>query len=230
MKNSSRVQFLEHSLAILNYTMAYDAYKLVKKEMCKEKGFTRHNGTHYYFHPVDVAQKILNAGIREQDIITAALLHDIVEDVLLEDGTPKYTIEDIERMFNKNVAHMVDLLTKKPNINYKTNIKELLLYLERIAEHCGASLIKTSDRLHNIGTLLDAKTEKRLRMALETEKYYIPFFKKCREAYPWYAAFFFEAKTIIEPQIQMIKEHHDEMAQLKIENELLRKELESRGA
>lgn len=161
--------------------------------------------------------------VREEDIITAALLHDLVEDVLDEEGKPVYTIGDIRDMFNDNVAHMVDLVTKDPNIDYKTNKVELEKYLNRISTHYGASLIKCSDRLHNIGTLLDATPPKRLRQALETEKYFIPFFKKCRNLYPWYAAFFYEAKTTVEPQIQLIKEHHEETKKLKAEIALLKK-------
>lgn len=210
----SRVQFFEHNLSILQYEMAYRALNLVKDEMCKEKGFMRHNGTHYFFHLVDVAQKLLNAGIRDEDIITAALLHDLVEDVLKLDGTPKYSIKDLSSLFNDNVAHMVDLLTKKQGVDYKTNKEELQLYLTRISENLGASLIKVSDRLHNITTILDATHEKRLRQAIETEIYFLPFFKTCRKLYPWHAAFFFEAKTIVEPQIQMIKEHHEEKMKL----------------
>ena len=221
----SRVKFFEQYLATLQYTMAYKAFLLVKEEMCVEKGFKRHNGTHYYFHLVDVAQKLLNAGIREEDIIVAALLHDLVEDVLDEHRKPIYSIERIEEMFNANVAHMVRLVTKRPDIDYKTNKIELQNYLNRISEHYGASLIKTSDRLHNMQTLLDADSDKRLRQATETEEYFIPFFKKCRNAYPWYAAFFFEAKTIVEPQIQMIKEHDKEMQALKRELHKLKKQM-----
>lgn len=215
----SRVQFFEQYLAILQYNMAYKALLLVKKEMCKEKGFARHNGTHYYFHLVDVAQKLLNAGIRDEDIITAALLHDLVEDVLDEEGTPLYPVEKLEEMFNANVATMVEIVTKKPHIDYKTNKEELQAYINRISENQGAALIKCADVQHNFGTLIDATTEKRIRKALETETFYIPFFKKCRNLYPWYAAFFFEAKTNVEPQIQMIKEHYEEVKLLKAQLE-----------
>lgn len=222
----SRVQFFEHNLAILKYPMAYKALILVKEEMCKDKGFVRHNGTHYYFHLVDVAQKILNAGIRDEDIITAALLHDLVEDVLDVHNKPKYTIEDLSEMFNSNVAHMVDLVTKDPNIDYKIDKAALQLYLDRISTNYGASLIKIADRLNNFSSLLDASSEKQLRTALETEQYYIPFFKKCRNLYPWYAAFFFEAKTTIEPHLWAIKEHNREIDSLKQENEELKRQLQ----
>lgn len=208
---TSRTRHLEETLSILKFDNALRAFDLVLKEMCAEKGFKRHNGTHYYFHLVDVAQKLINFGIRDEDIITAALLHDIVEDV------PDFTIELIQKLFNPRVAHIVNLVTKKPGLNYK--IPEILIdYLEKISEDYGAALVKTADRMHNFGTLKDASPEKKLRQALETEQYFIPFFKKCRKQYPRYAAFFFEAKTQIEPHLWAIKEHDVEVKRLETEH------------
>jgi guanosine-3',5'-bis(diphosphate) 3'-pyrophosphohydrolase len=224
----SRVQFFEHNLAILQYEMAFKALLLVKEEMCIEKGFSRHNGTHYYFHLVDVAQKLLNAGVREEDIITAALLHDLVEDVTDTKGKPVYSINDITILFNDNVATMVDLLTKKPWVDYKKDKNELQRYLDEISKNYGASLIKCADRQNNFGSLLEASSEKRIRTALETEEYYLPFFKKCRKLYPWYASFFFDAKTTIEPHLWAIKESNSEIQRLKKQITLLKKQIEKK--
>lgn len=223
--NESRIDFFVKYLAILSYPMAYHALQLVMKEMCSDKGFTRHNGVHYYFHLVDVAQHLLNSGVRDEDIVTAALLHDLVEDVLDEEGKPVYSVALLSEMYNGNVAHMVQLLTKDPNIDYKTDKKALVLYLKRISENVGASLIKCSDRLNNFSSLLDADPAKRIRTALETETYYIPFFKKCRKLFPWYAAFFFQAKTTIEPHLWAIKAHDEEVQKLTEEIALLKAEL-----
>lgn len=220
----SRVQFFEHYLAVLQYHMAHKAFHLVQKEMCKEKGFSRLNGTHYYFHLVDVAQKLLNAGVREEDVITAALLHDLVEDVLDENNKPVYSIEDIEKLFNKNVATMVALLTKDPSIDYKTNKDALVQYLARISKNYGAALIKCADRQNNLFTLKEASPEKIIRTILETEEYYIPFFKTCRNLYPWYAAFFFDAKTTIEPYIWFVKSNYEKIDGLQQENDHLKQQ------
>jgi len=212
----SRVQFLEQTLSTLRYEMAYKALNLVKEEMSKEKGYTRLNGTDFYFHLVDVTQKLLNAGVRDEHIITASLLHDLVEDV------PSYSIEDIKELFNEEVAYMVELVTKEEGVNYKNNPEELAKYLDRISQHVGASLIKCSDRVHNFGTLLEASTEKQYEKAIETETYFFPFFKKCRKLYPWYSYFFFDAKTTIEPHLHQIKDHYLEVQFLKAEIERLK--------
>lgn len=216
----SRVKFLETTFSILQYKMAYKALQLVKEEMCIEKGYKRHNGKHFYYHLVDVTIKLINLGVRDEDILTAALLHDLVEDV------PKYSISDVKDMFNENVAHMVELLTKDPNIDYKTDKEALKRYLQRISENLGASLIKCCDRLHNMGTLLDATPEKRLRQADETQGYFIPFLKVCRNLHTWYAGFFFDSKTTLESQIEIILDNHKETEILKAENESLQAEVE----
>ena len=131
MKTKGRVEFFERCLGLFEFKEAYKAYKLVKEEMCAENGYNRHNGSHYYYHLIDVSQKLLNAGVRDEDIITAALLHDLVEDVLLEDGTPKYTIEMLAEMFNENVARMVDLVTKKAEVDYKEDRESFVEYFQK---------------------------------------------------------------------------------------------------
>jgi len=204
---SSRTRHLKETLSNFKFLMALRALELVMYEMNAEKGYVRHNGAHYFYHLVDVTQKLINHGIRDENILTAALLHDLVEDV------PGYTIEKVRKTFNPRVAHIVDLVTKKPGIDYKKS-ENILFYLEKISEDYGASLVKTADRMHNFGTLLDATPEKRIRQAIETEKYFIPFFKQCRKRYTTYASFFFEAKTQIEPQLWMIKEYDKKVKEL----------------
>lgn len=198
---SSRTKFLLQNLKILGYGQALKAAHLVINEMCTENGYSRHDGTNYYHHLVDVTQTLLNFGVRNEDIIVAALLHDYVEDV---EGT---TVKFVETLFNKDVAKMVDLLTKKKNIDYKDE-KNMNEYLEHIFTNEGASLIKVSDRLHNFSNMRAATTLKhKEKQVNETEKFYIPFFKRCRNEFVEYSNFFFNAKTIVEPILYEMKEN-----------------------
>lgn len=207
---SSRVRFFEKTLSILGYSKALEALDWMKAEMCKEKGFKRHDGSDYYEHLVAVAQDLLNFGYRDEELIVSALLHDSVEDV---EGI---TFKMIAERFGNVVAHVVRLLTKKKGVNYKKAIN-IRKYLAAIAEHPFAALIKTADRLHNFGTLRHATPEKKLRQALETKAAFIPFFKECRNAYPRYANYFFQAKTRIEPHLWEIEEHYAEIGALQEE-------------
>jgi len=199
---SSRVQYFENNLLRLGDEQSLRAFQLVKTEMCIEKGFSRQDNTHYYYHCVDVAQILINFGFHHTDIVSAALLHDIVEDV------KAYKISDIERLFNSQVASLVDLVTKKATINYK-DPTQLSLYLNRIEENALAALIKCADRMHNFNTLRHCSFEKKIRVATETKSYFFPFFKRCRQRYPEYAPFFHFAKTFIEPHLWEIEDHYE---------------------
>lgn len=204
----SRVRHLETTLSTLGFDDALRALDWMMAEMCVEKGYERHNGTHYYYHLVDTTQDLFNHGIKNQDILTAMLLHDAVEDV---DGITPRMIED---KFNANVAIMVNLVTKVKGVNYKIE-ENMIPYLREILKNIGATLLKTSDRKHNFSTLRDATPEKKLRQALETQKLYIPFFKEGRILYPRYTGYFLSAKTAIEPHMWEIIERHEEVEELK---------------
>ena len=121
--------------------------------------------TDYYNHCVDVANTLISFGIKDEDVICAALLHDIIEDV---EGYREITIA---KMFNPNVARLVMLVTKKEGVNYKhpEAIKE---YLQNISTDMNAAAIKASDRMHNMLTLDEKTFEARYRKAIETKTYY----------------------------------------------------------
>lgn len=205
--SNSRVLFLEEQLFLLGMNDALRALDLMVKEMCSENGYSRHDGSHYYYHLVDVTQDLLNHGIRYEPCIVAALLHDYYEDV---EGV---TIKMIENLFTFEISFLVQVVSKHHLIDYKVE-KNLQNYLDHIGDHQWAALIKTADRKHNFSTLRSASMDKRMRQAIETENYFIPRFKEWRKKYPRYAAFFYGAKTSIEPHLWAIKDYHREIEKL----------------
>ncbi|MFF2532242.1 GTP pyrophosphokinase [Brevibacillus sp. NPDC058079] len=219
----SRVSYLENMLSNLGYNDSLRAMDWMMEEMCAEKGYKRHNGSHYYYHLIDAAQDALNFGIREEPVITGILLHDSIEDI------PGVTAKMIESLYGTRVAISVDLVTKKEDVDYKIaeNVKE---YLFQILQNRDSSLMKTADRKHNFSTLRDATPEKKLKQAIETEKFFIPFFKDCRKKYVRYSSYFFSAKTAIEPHLWEIKEHFEEVKLLKEEIERLKSGSKSNAA
>lgn len=200
----SRVRHLEQIFVTLGYNMALDALMWMKQEMCAEKGFKRHNGTHYYYHLVDVTQDLFNHNIRDEITLTAALLHDAPEDI------PEVTFKMLEDKYCPEVAKIVKLVTKLPDVDYKAGNNIKILYLDPMldADEVRACLIKAADRKHNFGTLRDATPEKKMRQAKETRTYFFPFFKACRKKYPVYATYFFSVKTTIEPHLIEIEERY----------------------
>lgn len=133
-------------------------------------GQTRNSGEAYVTHCVEVG-KIL-AGLRlDTTTIVGGLVHDVIED------TPA-TIADIEREFGKEVAAIVDGLTKLESLPVHTpqdrqveNYRKLLL---SIAKDARVIIIKLADRLHNMRTLDSLRDDKRRRIAQETRDLYAP--------------------------------------------------------
>lgn len=173
--------------------------------MSIEKGFKRHNGVHYYYHLIDVAQILLNFGIKDDEIIAAGLLHDFVEDV------PWATIEYVEEVFGSRVARIVSKVTKKQGVNYKVDKTEMENYISTIEDDFEASLVKTADRINNFSTMSYSSVNHRENQVKETKEIYIPFFKRCRKKYVRNANFFFFAKTIIEPILVEIERNNELM-------------------
>lgn len=190
---TSRVTHLENQLTILAFTESLKAFDLILTEMGADNGFKRHDGHHYYYHLIDVTQILLNFGIKDEDIITSALLHDFIEDV------DWATYEYVQDMFGTRVADIVQRLTKKPGVDYKTDLDEMEIYLTGIQEIYESALVKTADRIHNFSSMLNSSKKHRLKQVNETRDFYIPFFKACRKKYVRYSNFFFFAKTTVEP-------------------------------
>ncbi|HSI71069.1 MAG TPA: RelA/SpoT family protein [Gillisia sp.] len=131
----------------------------------------RKSGEAYIFHPIAVA-KIVASGIGlDATSIAAALLHDVVEDT-------KYTLADIEQMFGKVVAKIVDGLTKISSLKKDKNVslqaenfRKMLLTLN---DDVRVIIIKIADRLHNMQTMESMRPDKQEKIASETLYIYAP--------------------------------------------------------
>ena len=131
----------------------------------------RKSGEPYIMHPIAVAQIVAEQIGLGATSIAAALLHDVVEDTSL-------TLDDIELMFGKEVAKIVDGLTKISKLSkdkrvsvQAENFKKMLLTMN---DDVRVILIKIADRLHNMMTLEFMPEEKQVRIASETLYIYAP--------------------------------------------------------
>ena len=135
------------------------------------KGVRRLSGEPYIMHPIAVAQIVSEEIGLGSTSISAALLHDVVEDT-------EYTVEDIENMFGPKIAQIVDGLTKLSGGIFGAqasaqaeNFKKLLLTM---SEDIRVILIKIADRLHNMRTLASQPANKQYKIAGETLYIYAP--------------------------------------------------------
>ena len=147
---------------------------LVRKAF--ERAATAHNGQHrlsgedYVNHPLEVAAILADLEL-DAETISAALLHDTVEDTNL-------TAEEVKREFGPEVARLVDGVTKLGRISLRTdqqqqaeNIRKMMVAM---AEDLRVVLIKLADRLHNMRTLEPLTEAKRRKISRETLDIYAP--------------------------------------------------------
>ncbi len=147
------------------------AFELAFRAHCKQR---RKSGEPYILHPIEVARICaVELGLGHTSV-SAALLHDVVED------TP-VSLEMLEKEFGNRIAMIVDGLTKFSDFAsvrdkviaspQAENFKKILL---TIAKDVRVVLIKMADRLHNMRTLGSMPHHKQLKIASETSYIYAP--------------------------------------------------------
>ena len=133
-------------------------------------GQTRKSGEPYVTHPLAVAHVITELKL-DTASICAGLLHDAVEDT-------SATVEQLTELFGKEIAFLVDGVTKLGKLPYSTreeqqaeNFRKMLLAMARDIR---VILVKLCDRLDNMRSLHHLPPEKQERIAAETMQIYAP--------------------------------------------------------
>jgi GTP pyrophosphokinase len=136
----------------------------------EHKGQTRASGEPYLVHPLEVANILADMRLDAVSVSTG-LLHDVVEDTLVD-------LDTIRQYFGDEVTHLVDGLTKIAQISNVSreeqqaeNVRKMLLAM---VDDVRVVLVKLADRLHNMRTLQYLKPEKRKRIAQETMDIFAP--------------------------------------------------------
>ena len=151
---------LEHAIDIA--TKAHDGQK-------------RKSGEPYIIHPLSVASTLIDWGM-DIDSVIAGVLHDTVEDT-------ETTLEQIETLFGKDAAFLVDGVTKVSQARAgmqdlaeylpqtKDNLSKLLI---AVGQDVRVIIIKLADRLHNLETLQHMPKEKQVKIARESLEVFAP--------------------------------------------------------
>lgn len=199
------------------------------------KNQLRKDGTPYLSHPVEVAITLTKLGF-DENVICAALLHDVVEDC-------DYTLEEIKRNFNSTIAEMVDCVSaidkakfvfdnediyedanfEKASIEEQSFKKLIAIGKKNPLGFC----IKFADRLHNLRTIDAFPFNKQLEKVKETEKWILPIANILNTEY-FYRSIKNECFKIKHKQDgKDFLEHYDVYHQTNKDNiEFLRKKLE----
>ena len=165
----SLLSYLEESERNYDINKITEAYYYADK---LHEGQMRQSGEPYISHPVAVARVVAELGL-DTDSICAALLHDTVEDC-----ADKTSLEVLTKMFGKDVAMLVDGLTKIIQVQvadkeeaHIENIRKMLLAMNKDIR---VIFIKLCDRFHNMRTLSAKKEDRQRAIALETMYIYAP--------------------------------------------------------
>lgn len=149
------------------------------------KGQMRDGGEPYIIHPLTMAFQAISMGLNSDELVAAALLHDVVEDCGVE-------IENIP--CNNRVKEIVLLLTFREPKTYKeksgrgSSIESLKeQYYNLISRDAEASLVKLLDRCNNVSSMAGVFSEERLISYIEeTKRYILPLIKRTKEEFPEY--------------------------------------------
>ena len=151
-----------------------DAAPIVKKayEYAKQlhEGQYRQSGEPYINHPLNVTY-ILAELHADCDTLCSGMLHDTLEDTIA-------TKEEITELFNKDVANLVDGVTKLAKMNFSSKEEQRLANTRKIitgiTEDVRIIIIKLADRLHNMRTLQYKNVYKQKENAIETLDIFVP--------------------------------------------------------
>jgi GTP pyrophosphokinase len=143
------------------------AYEFSAQE---HKGQTRSSGEPYLVHPLSVAAILADLKL-DLTCIVAGLLHDVLEDTLT-------TREILEERFGRDIAHVVEGLTKISRIRFNSreqqqaeSFRKMMLAM---VDDIRVVLVKLADRLHNMRTLEHLSARQQERIARETMEIYAP--------------------------------------------------------
>lgn len=143
------------------------AYHFAEKAHEDQK---RESGEPYFTHCRHVASILMDFNL-DSDTICAGLLHDTVEDTSV-------TLEDLKREFNKEIAHMVQGVTKISDLKFSSTDEETVenwrKMLIAVAEDVRVILIKLADRTHNMRTMDVMPPDRQQFKAYETISLYAP--------------------------------------------------------
>lgn len=154
----------------------------------KHKEQKRKDGVPYIVHPLQMACYAVALGIREDDVIAGALLHDVCEDC----GVPVSFLP-----VNDNVKQIVKYMTITP-LPGEEKADTKRRYFRNMLECKGAIIVKGLDRYHNMSTMAGVLSAEAIKKnILENEELLLPMMKEAKEKYPELSDIMFILRTNI---------------------------------
>ena len=147
-------------LILKAYDFACEAHKNVKRK----------SGEPYIIHPIAVAKTLIDLGL-DKETISAALLHDVVEDTPTSFKTIKKEFGEEVELLVKGVSKISGIKYDKPEIKEMNSLRRLFISMSKDIR---VILIKLADRLHNIKTVDALSPQRQIRFCSETMNIFVP--------------------------------------------------------
>jgi GTP pyrophosphokinase len=126
----------------------------------------RADGTAFVNHPFEVARIVSDLNF-DSNVVSAALLHDAVEDSAL-------SLDDVAFLTTQDVADMVEGCTKMSKISDACPSQDMRVMLEHMKNDWRVVVVKVADRLHNMRTISSLPFPKQQRIASQTQRIFVP--------------------------------------------------------
>lgn len=159
---------------------------------------TRKDGiTPEFHHQISIAHylRTLNGLKQQQDVLSAAFLHDVVEDY-------NVSVFEIESRFGKDVSNAVVILSK----NYNGRQKTMSEYYSEMVRCPIASIVKGADRIHNHQTMNSGNfsISKQIQYISETRQLILPMLEEAAKIYPEQDLAYENIKFTLRSQIELV--------------------------
>lgn len=150
----------------------------------------------YIYHPLLMSCQALSLGLDDDNLISAALLHDVCEDC---------NVSPEELPVNREIQEAVGLLTRNPS-TCPSPEKDFKAYFHGISENKIASLVKLLDRCNNVSGMAAAFSRKKMQSYIqETQEYIYPLFSSVKTYYPEYSNQIFLLKYHMTSVVESLK-------------------------
>ncbi len=160
----------------------------------------RKSGEPFLSHPIRVASALISMKIHDDETISVAILHDVLEDC------PEWTSQKLQDEYHikSSIIEKVLKLTKQEN---QTNEK----YYEEVRQQISTILVKIADRCHNVSTMSGAFDSEKIHSYIrETEQFVLPLCKFGSKMFPEYSDQLYTMKYHIQSILKTIKNLYKE--------------------
>ena len=163
------------------YATAKRYYNMQKSLVLAQQfhdGQKRKGGADYLVHPLRVCTYLVSLNFDDDVLLSAALLHDVIEDNDLLKDNPNILV-DVYKI-DEEVLRVVQTVTKQKGLDEERTIR----YFDGIKRNWRALLVKISDRVNNVSTMAVFTPEKRQEYIDETRRFVIPLCSYGKLYYP----------------------------------------------